>query len=55
MTSAELFRLGKQVNFALPAATLKPSDAEMKIAAQKLGIKQTQAWRAWTRYTWEEV
>ena len=54
MTSAELFRLGREVNFALPAATIKPSDAEMKTAAQKLNIKIVQAWRAWVRYTWGE-
>jgi len=51
---AQLFSLGRKVNFAMPRpATLRPTDVQMKIAAQSLGITQAEAWRAWTEYTWD--
>jgi len=49
----QLFSLGRKVNFAMPRpATLRPTDVQIKTAAQSLGITQAEAWRAWNEFTW---
>ena len=51
----KLFALGRKVNDALPRESgLRPNDAAFKKAADKLGIKKSQAIKAWNVFSFDE-
>jgi hypothetical protein len=52
MKFREAFALGKKVNQALPPSDNEPNDQEMLIAAEKLEMSLTDAWRTWNAWYW---